>query len=687
MYENQSEINWSRSLCFQQLQFQMTKNDKWENSDVIMDNDIATSEKRMWLICILRLVSDTTLDLTENLRHRSGSLIYPPRETFSMKEWMKYHARKTCSTKTLKKRVPIFGYLPNYTWETALSDFLAGLTVGLTIIPQAIAYSSVAGLPAQIGLYSSIVGPFVYAIFGSSKDSPIGPTAIEGLLVRENKHELGVAGAILLCFLSGCVELAMGILHLGFLIDFISGPVAVAFTSAAAIIVATTQVKDLLGLDHPGDNFLLVWKQIYEHITEISGPDCAMGFLAIICLVILKKLKDIKYLQQGSEENSTFHRILNGACWFLATSRNLLVVVISASVAYAFESQGTSPFRLTGFVKPGLPSVSLPPFSTEVNGKSYTFFDMASTLGSAIIIVPILSILQNYAIAKVYSEGRSIDSTQEMLALGFCNIASSFVSSMPVSGALSRGAVNHASGVRTTFGGVYTAIVVILSLKFLTPWFYYIPKAALASVIIVAVAFMIELHVLGPIWKTKKIDLIPASATFFGCLFTRLEIGIGIGIAINLAFLLYATARPSINIEKSKTNVGHDYLLITPDRSVLFPSVEFVRNVITKASIKKGLSAVPVVIDAKHIQAADYTAAKGMKLLISDFANRNQPIVFMNLKKSVITTFKGVNPESFVYCQTFDELNECIDAFTTKTISLDVDLMNDQSLTKYSTKL
>lgn len=104
----------------------------------------------------------------------------------------------------------------------------------------------------------------------------------------------------------------------------------------------------------------------------------------------------------------------------------------------------------------------------------------------------------------ISGEGRSIDSTQEMLALGICNIASSFVSSMPVSGALSRGAVNHASGVQTTFGGVYTAIVVILSLSFLTPWFFYIPKAALAAVIIVAVAFMIELHVFGPIWKTKS---------------------------------------------------------------------------------------------------------------------------------------------------------------------------------------
>ncbi|XP_066259339.1 sodium-independent sulfate anion transporter-like [Euwallacea similis] len=655
-------------------QFDLTKNNNWKNADMMMDTSNTKSLN----------ISDTAIDLSQGLRHRSSSLLYASeKDKFLIKDWFKDQAKKTCSLKTLRRRVPIFSYLPKYTWEIAFSDFLAGLTVGLTIIPQAIAYSSVADLPAQIGLYSSILSPLVYAVFGSSKDSPVGPTAIEGLLVRENKHELGVPGAVLLCFLSGCVELVMGILHLGFLIDFISGPVAVAFTSAAAIIVATTQVKDLLGLDHPGDNFMMVWKQIYEHISETSGPDCAMGFISVICLVALKKLKDLKFFKKEGQERTTVQKIVYGAFWLLSTSRNLLVVVVSASVAYALEYKGSAPFRLTGFVRPGLPTISLPPFSTQVESKPYSFLDMVSVLGSAIIIVPILSILQNYAIAKVYSEGKSIDSTQEMLALGICNIASSFVSSMPVSGALSRGAVNHASGVKTTFGGVYTSIVVILSLSFLTPWFYYIPKASLAAVIIVAVAYMIELHVFGPIWKTKKVDLIPAAATFLGCLFIRLEIGIAIGVAINLAFLLYATARPSIDIKTVKSNSGQDYLKVTPDRSLLFPSVEYVRNVITKASTKNGPTSVPVVIDAKHIQAADYTAAKGMKLLIKDFANRNQPIIFMNLKSSVISTFKGVNPKSFVYCETYDELNENLKSLSeTKIATLDLDVRNEQSLTR-----
>jgi MFS superfamily sulfate permease-like transporter len=137
-----------------------------------------------------------------------------------------------------------------------------------------------------------------------------------------------------------------------------------------------------------------------------------------------------------------------------------------------------------------------------------------------------------------------------MLALGVCNIVSSFVQSMPVSGALSRGAVNHSSGVRTTFGGIYTGIIVILSLHLFTPYFSYIPKASLAAVIIAAVVFMVEFHVVKPMWRTKKSDLIPACTTFVCCLFLRLEIGIVVGVGINLIFLLYATARPSVKVEK-----------------------------------------------------------------------------------------------------------------------------------------
>nr|CAD7448518.1 unnamed protein product [Timema bartmani] len=659
-------------------------------------------------------------------------------------------ARRGCTKKLLYKRIPVLTWLPQYNLSVAASDLVAGFTVGLTVIPQAIAYANVAGLPPQYGLYSSFMACFVYTIFGSCKDSPVGPTAIAAILTRENLHGLGPEFAVLMCFLCGCVVMLMGILQLGFLIDFISGPVSVGFTSAAAIIIATTQIKDLLGLSFPGSKFLDVWEQLFEHISETRLWDTLLGFACMAILLLLRKAKDIPVGPADTNKRTTLQKVLGQMLWLISTGRNILVVVVCAVMAYTFKLHDVEPFLLTGYVKPGLPPFQPPPFMATVGNTTYSFLDMTSSLGSALFVVPLLAILEDVALAKVFSDGRAIDATQEMLAIGACNILSSFVSSMPVSGALSRGAVNHASGVATTFGGIYTGILVILSLYLFTPYFAYIPKASLAAVIVAAVVFMVEFHVVKPMWRTKityttetwtlnvreirkveamrmkfmrrmltvtrrnrirnevileiviwtsneyvkgentkenievevwrektanetreemggadnnkfvKLDLIPAIATFLSCLFIRLELGIVIGIGINILFLLYASARPSVHVEKVTSSSGCEYLLITPDRSLVFPSVEYVRNLVTKAGMKEGSSCTPVVIDSRHIQGADFTAAKGIKSLIEDFVKRNQPILFYNLKPSVVEVFQGVQPKEFKHCHNEAELNELL---------------------------
>ncbi|KAF9817868.1 hypothetical protein SFRURICE_003274, partial [Spodoptera frugiperda] len=562
-------------------------------------------------------------------------------------------ARACCSTKTLLRRLPILQWLPKYTPRNGLADIIAGITVGLTVIPQAIAYAGVAGLPPQYGLYSSFMACFVYTVFGSVKDSAIGPTAIAAILTRENLHGLGPEFAVLLAFLSGCVELLMGILQLGFLIDFISGPVSVGFTSAAAIIIATTQVKDILGLSFPGGKFLQysgvskggdmlqVWTGLYEHIGETRLWDSVLGISCIIVLLLLRKVKDIKVNPKPDPEcgdagsdtsQSRARRAAAHALWFLSTTRNILVVLVCAALAYYFDTQRKAPFVLTGEVKPGLPELSAPPFSATVGNHTYTFSEMASTLGSAIFVVPLLSILENIALAKVFSEGKYVDATQEMVALGVCNMVSSLVHSMPVSGALSRGAVNHASGVATTAGGLYTGALVLLSLQYFTPYFYYIPKASLAAVIIAAVVFMMELHVFKPIWRTKKLDLIPAVVTFVTCLMLRLELGIVIGIAVNLVFLLYASARPSVKVTTAVSSDGVPHLVAVVDRSLSFPSAEFVRRALRKAA-ERHHTRTPLVLDV-HMYSADWTspAAQGIQGVIRRLPPRGQTIIFYNVE-------------------------------------------------------
>uniref|UniRef100_A0A1B6BYH8 SLC26A/SulP transporter domain-containing protein n=1 Tax=Clastoptera arizonana TaxID=38151 RepID=A0A1B6BYH8_9HEMI len=586
--------------------------------------------------------------------------------------WAENRVRRSCTRKVLYKRVPILGWLPSYNVQFGIADFVAGITVGLTVVPQAIAYANVAGVPPQVGLYSSFVACFVYTIFGSCKDSPIGPTAIMAILTRENLHNLGAQGAVLLCFLTGCVQLILGVLQLGFLIDFISGPVSVGFTSAAAIIIATSQIKDLLGLSYSASKFLDSLDQVRIHIGETRLWDAVLGLVCMAVLLSLRKVKDIPIGPVNSIEKTPMQKILGHFLWFISTARNILVVVFCGVMAYLFELHDLAPFILSGHVKDGLPTIQPPPFSITEGNHTIDFIDMVSNFGSAIVVLPMLSILEDISLAKVFAEGKSIDATQEMLALGLCNIASSFVGSMPVAGSLSRGAVNNASGVKTTFGGVYTGLIVLLALQFFTPYFYYIPKASLAAVIIAAVVFMVELHVIKPIWRTNKMDLIPAFATFLSCLLIRLELGIVIGIGINVLFLLYASARPSVHVEKHTTDWGCEYLLITPDRSLVFPSVEYVRNMVTKAGVKQGSSSNPVVIDSRHVQGVDFTAAKGVKSLIDDFVKRNQPLLFYNLKPSVIEVFQALQPVKFLHCDTESQLHELLKTHCTRKNSTSV---------------
>lgn len=578
----------------------------------------------------------------------------------SRSSWAEDTYRRCCSKKVLYKRIPVINTIRNYEKNMFVSDLVAGITVGLTIIPQAMAYASVAGVPVKYGLYSSFLASFIYVILGSLKDGSVAPTAIQAILIRENIHGLGPSFAILLCFWTGFVQLVMGALQLGFLVDFISGPVSVGFTSAAAISIAMTQVKDLLGLDFSASKFFDVWDQIAIHYKDIRTWDAVLGFTCMVVLLVLRKVKDIKVCPDDTKEKTACQRFLESFLWFLSTGRNILVVLVSGTIAYMFHEHGHGepPFRLSAEVSPGLPSIEPPPFSAVVDNTTYDFFDMTSKLGSGIFIVPLLSLLEDISVGKVFSDGKPVDATQELLALGTCNLLSSFVGSIPLSGGLSRGAVNNASGARTTVGSIYSGLVVIISLQFFTSFLTYIPKASLAAVIIAAVVFMVEFHVVKPMWRTKKIDLVPAAATFLGCLLWRLEVGILIGVSINVLFLLYSSARPTVQVDKFKSEWGYEYVVITPDRSLAFPSVEYLRSVVSKAGVKQGNSSIPVVIDSRHVQGADFTAAKGIKSLIEDFVQRKQLLLFYNLKPSVVEIFKGVKPKDFHYCQTEKELHD-----------------------------
>lgn len=565
---------------------------------------------------------------------------------------------KRSTKRFLNRRVRITEWLPEYNRDKLVCDLIAGVTVGLTVMPQALAYATLAGLEPQYGLYSAFVGCFIYAIFGSCKDITIGPTALMALMTYQQTIGRNADFAILLCFLSGCVQLLMGVLHLGVLVDFISIPVTVGFTSATSVIIGTSQLKGLMGLKFDSSGFADNVRKVFSHAGETRIWDLVLGLSCIIILLSFRKIKDIKI---GGSKPTKKQKIIMKTLWLISTSRNALMVLVCSLLAYLLHEPGTeSVFVLTGKLQSGLPPLQLPPFQTSFSNQTFDFTAMCTELGSSIVLVPVIAVLGNVAIAKAFASGDSIDATQELLTLGLCNVFGSFVSSMPVTGSFSRSAVNHASGVRTPMGGVYTGALILLALSLLTPYFYYIPKASLAAVIICAVIFMIEYEVVKPMWRSSRKDLVAMTATFVLCLAIGVEYGILVGVAINIVFLLYPSARPSVHVEQSTTASGISYLMVTLGNSLYFPAVDFIRASVGRAGIKQGASQLPVVVDCRFILGADYTAAKGIASLIDDFHKRKQRLLFYKPRAAVLSVLHGVGLEDFFHVSTQEQLDSIL---------------------------
>jgi len=435
-------------------------------------------------------------------------------------------------------------------------------------------------------------------LFGSSKDITVGPTAIMALMIHSAVVNLNVDFAILGTFLSGCTIFLLGFLNLGFLVQFISIPTVSGFVLAATVTIGSGQVKPLLGiLKGSSSEFIHSWINVFANLNEIKLYDTLLGVVTIVILMAMKNLNQM-------ERWPLFFK-------YLSISRNAIAVIGGILIAYLFHIYGSEPFNLTGKITSGFPPFQLPPFQTDLNGRSYNFSEMVQALGVSLVTIPLVSILESIAIAKAFCKGSVVDATQEMICLGLCNIAGSFVSSIPITGSFTRSAINNASGVRTTFGGVITGIIVLMSLGLLTQTFYFIPKATLAAIIISAMIgmFTTEFHEVQQIFRTKKTDVIAFSATFFLSLLLGLEFGILAGISIDLLFTLYTSSRPSIAFSLEKAQ-DKEVMIITFDRSLIYSSSEYF-----KVCVMEKLLADPniniVVIDGSAMNCTiDTTTVK-----------------------------------------------------------------------------
>lgn len=541
-----------------------------------------------------------------------------------------------CSVKSVKKRLPIIEWLPTYNSTKLIQDIIAGITVGLTAIPQGIAYAIVAGLSPEYGLYAGLMGGFVYLIFGSCKDVTVGPTAIMAAMVSKYVSNYSADFAVLAAFLAGLVELGMGVLQLGFLVEFISIPVISGFTTAAALQIASAQLKSLFGLEGKSGNYFA--ESIYNFVLNITTMklwDPMLGFITIGILIYLKRLG------QGCSRTDGIVKQLR---WFISLGRNAVVVILGMIVAYILKlTTDDEPLVLIGDIGSGIPKIAPPPFTTTVGNETYSFGEMLQVLGPQSIVLPLVAILETVAIAKAFAGGKSVDATQEMVAVGICNIIGSMVRSMPVTGSFTRTALNNASGVQTPAGGIFTGLLILLALTLLTSTFYFIPKASLAGLIITAMFSMIDFAIFGRLWRNNKIELFFLLVTMSVSMCMGLEYGIVSGIIVEAATLLYFTSRPKVDVTTVIGEKGGIITILLNDR-LSYCAGEHIRRTVLRASQDSATNNI-IIIDGANVRTMDSTVASNLVSVAQDLDKSTRKIIFLNFSNDIVKLCLDISPK------------------------------------------
>nr|7V73_A Chain A, Prestin [Homo sapiens]7V74_A Chain A, prestin [Homo sapiens]7V75_A Chain A, prestin [Homo sapiens] len=459
-----------------------------------------------------------------------------------------------CSPKKAKNLLlsffPILEWLPKYNLkEWLLGDLIAGLTVGSLQIPQGIAFALLAGLPPIYGLYSSFFPPLIYAFFGTSRHISVGPFAVVSLLVgsvverlvpddivlpggvnatngTEARDALRVQVAFTLTFLAGIIQLALGLLRLGFLVDFLSEPLISGFTTGAAIHILLSQLKYLLGLKIPRHSgpFSVIYSviSVFHNIPNTNIATLGVSLLSFVLLLVVKEL------------NKRFKKKLP-----VPIPAELIVVILATLISYYFNLAEKYGVSIVGHIPKGLPPPSVPDLS---------LFPLV--IGDAIAIA-IVGLAVSISVGKTFAKkhGYQIDGNQELIALGLMNIVGSFFSCYPATGSFSRSAVNESAGGKTQVAGIVAALVVLLVLLFLGPLFYYLPKAVLAAIIIVNLkGLLMQFKDAPKLWKVDKLDFLIWLVTFLGVVFLSVEIGLLVGVGFSLLTVLLRTQRPRTSV-------------------------------------------------------------------------------------------------------------------------------------------
>lgn len=529
----------------------------------------------------------------------------------------------------LSNFVPALSWGKSYRREWLKGDISAGLTVGVMLIPQGMAYAMLAGLPPIHGLYAVTLPLFIYAILGTSRQLAVGPVAMVSLLTATGVGTIAEIGTesflsltIVLSLMVGAIQLAFGLFRLGFLVNLLSHPVVSGFTSAAALIIGLSQLKHLLGIDLARSHHIheILFSAV-ERFGETNWYALAIGVVGIWLIIAAKKL----------------NKSIPGP--LLAVVFGILIVI-----SLGLETQGV---KIVGTVPGGLPSLSFPSFS----------WTQVQALIPTALTISLVGFMESIAVAKAVQKRHrdyEVVPNQELIALGAANLAGAVVQAYPVTGGFSRTAVNDQAGAKTGLASIISALLIVLTLLFLTPLFYSLPKAILASVIMVAVFGLIDIKEAKHLWHVDRSDFYMLAVTFLATLSLGIEQGIGAGVALSIAVHIYRSMQPHIailgqiegtnefrNVDRfPQANELHGILMIRFDSHLYFGNLAYFQSQLSNLADTRRPELKTIIINAESISYIDSSAMHEIQLFISNQLTKGTRVVFAGLIGPVRDTFR-----------------------------------------------
>lgn len=526
------------------------------------------------------------------------------------------HYRLNKSMTYFARYLPILDWGRRYDRSAFSNDMIAAVIVTIMLIPQSLAYAMLAGLPPEAGIYASIAPIVLYAVFGTSKALAVGPVAVVSLLTASaigQVAETGTAGyavaALTLAGLSGAFLVLLGVLRLGFLANFLSHPVIAGFITASGVLIATSQLKHILGISAHGHTLPEMLGSILAHLDQINLVTVVIGLSATGFLFWVRgSLKPLlKRLGMGPLMTD-----------LLAKAGPVAAVASTTMAVWAFDLHGVG-VKIVGDVPQSLPPFTVPGLSP----------DLIKTLLVPAILISVIGFVESISVAQTLAakKRQRIDPDQELIGLGAANLGAAFTGGFPVTGGFSRSVVNFDAGSETPAAGIFTAIGLAVAALALTPLVYYLPNATLAATIIVAVLSLVDFSILRKTWGYARADFIAVAATIALTLIMGVEVGVASGVGISILLHLYKTSRPHVaevglvsgtqhfrNVKRHAVETNPHILTLRVDESLYFVNARFLEDLV-QSRVTAGCDIKDVVLMFSAVNEVDFSALESLEAI------------------------------------------------------------------------